>query len=193
MRSRWALVVMGAWLAGTICVSVVATENFYTIDRLLAERPNPHFAAAVTRIGQPEIRDMLRYLSSELNRLYFQLWNGAQLVLGACVLWLVRSSRSLPTGDAVAVMTPTERRRVQAGVAMMLAIVALMIVYLTPAIVSLGRSLDFVPRSPAPAGIERFWILHASYTTLEMIKLVTGCVVTYRIQAIWKHPERLPV
>src|SRR5436309_1951272 len=42
MRSRWALVAMGAWLAGTICVSVVATENFYTIDRLLAERPNPH-------------------------------------------------------------------------------------------------------------------------------------------------------
>ena len=163
MRQRWALVVMGAWLMGTICMSIVATENFYTIDRLLAERGNPAFASAVDRLGSPIGRDLLRYLSSELNRLYFQIWNVTQLVLGALALWLIPK--------------PAARKAVVA----MLAIVAMMLVSLTPAIVSLGRSLDFVPRDPAPAGLRRFWILHAAYTSLEMIELLIGGVVTFWI------------
>src|SRR6185436_9841294 len=85
---QWALVVIGAWLMGSICTSIVATQNFYTIDRLLAASPNDHFKSAVALLGQPQARDLLRYLSSELNRLYFQIWNGAQLVFGAVVLWL---------------------------------------------------------------------------------------------------------
>jgi hypothetical protein len=59
----------------------------------------------------------------------------------------------------------------------MLAIVVLMLVYLTPAIVSLGRELDFVPREPAPPGMSRFWVLHAAYTSLEMLKLAVGLIV----------------
>jgi len=82
-KRQWALVLLGAWMAGTICVSVVATQNFYTIDRLLAARANEEFAAVADRLGATESRDFLRYVSSELNRLYFQLWNGAQIVVEA--------------------------------------------------------------------------------------------------------------
>ena len=160
MKNRWALVVMGAWLMGTLCTSIVATENFYTIDRLLADRANLAFASAVDRLGSPQARDLLRYLASELNRLYFQIWNVTQIVLGALAFWLIAE------------------RRARRGVMLMVAIVLLMLVYLTPAIVSLGRSLDFVPRDPAPPRMQRFWILHAVYTTLEMIKLLIGGVVT---------------
>jgi len=167
MKHRWALVAMGAWLMGTICMSIVATENFYTIDRLLADRANPAFASAVERLGSPAGRDLLRYLSSELNRLYFQMWNIAQLVLGALALWLIARSGT------------QSLNRAALGVISMLAIVVVMLVYMTPAIVSLGRSLDFVPRDPAPPGMRRFWILHASYTTLEMFKLLLGAVVIF--------------
>ena len=31
MKDNWAMCAMGAWLTGTIIVSVVETENFYTI------------------------------------------------------------------------------------------------------------------------------------------------------------------
>jgi hypothetical protein len=164
MKQRCALVLVGAWLMATICMSIVATENFYTIDRLLAARANPSFASAVDRLGSPAARDLLRYLSSELNRLYFQMWNVAQLVLGVIALRLVAG-------------------RARRGVMAMLAIVVLMLAYLTPAIVSLGRSLDFVPRDPSPPGMQRFWILHAAYTSLEMIKLVVGVLVAYWIAA----------
>ena len=49
------------------------------------------------------------------------------------------------------------------------------------AIVSLGRSLDFVPREPSPPGMQRFWVLHAAYTSLETIKLLVGVLVTASI------------
>jgi hypothetical protein len=172
MKRQWALVAIGAWLAGTICMSTVATENFYTIDRLLEGSQSAAFTSMVQRLGQPQARDLLRYLSSELNRLYFQMWNVAQLALGGVTLWLIaRSSR-----DERVALQPAAR-----AVIAMLAIVVLMLVYLTPAIVSLGRSLDFVPRDPAPAGMQRFWILHAAYTSLEMIKLLVGAFVAVKL------------
>ena len=167
---EWALVVLGAWLMGSICTSVVATQNFHTIDRLLAASPNDHFRSAIAQLGQPQARDLLRYLSSELNRLYFQLWNGAQLAFGAVVLWLIVRSRH---GN------PIDIGRAARAVAAMLVIVIAMAAWLTPAIVALGRSLDFVPREPPPAGMQRFWVLHAAYTSLEMFKLLIGAVAAW--------------
>ena len=35
MKQCWAMFAMGAWLCGTLMTSVLATENFYTVDRLL--------------------------------------------------------------------------------------------------------------------------------------------------------------
>ncbi len=160
-KRNWAMFIMGAWMMGSICMSVVATENFYTIDRLLETSAKAEFYAAVQKLGHTPARDLLRYLSSELNRLYFQGWNIAQPVLGVAALWLA--------GGAP---------RIRRGILVMLGIVVLMLAYLTPQIVSLGRSLDFVPRDPAPPGMQRFWILHAAYTSLEMLKLVVGLAVT---------------
>jgi hypothetical protein len=165
MKARWALVVLGAWTMGSICVSLVATQNFYTVDRLLESRPNAAFAAMVQKLGQPAVRELLRFLSSELNRLYFQMWNVAQVVLGVTALWLV--SRRNAAGAKADGSAP----KIIVG---MLAVVVLMLLYLTPAIVSLGRELDFVPRDPAPPGMSRFWVLHAAYTSLEMLKLAAG-------------------
>jgi len=43
----------------------------------------------VDRLGAPAARDLLRYLSSELNRLFFRYWNLLQIPLGGVTLWLV--------------------------------------------------------------------------------------------------------
>ena len=161
MKSNWALVLLGVWLTGTVCVSVVATQNFYTVDRLLAKRATPAFNAIVDREGQPQARDFLRYLSSELNRLYFQMWNGTQVMIAWVMVWLVKKQR------------PAIRWLVAAMVVSTMAVAAM-----TPEIVTLGRSLDFVPREPAPPGMSRFWVLHGTYTSLEMIKLAIGTMAT---------------
>ena len=186
MKRRWALVVIGAWLIGSICMSVIASENFYTVDHLLGASSNAAFTELVQKLGQPAARELLRFLSSELNRLYFQMWNVAQAVLGVTMLWLVSGSEEQdPARVLRSDRAATQARRADPagpagkGVIVMLAIVVLMLAYLTPAIVSLGRELDFVPRDPAPPGMSRFWVLHAAYTSLEMIKLLVGGLVAF--------------
>lgn len=164
MKQRWAMFAMGVWLAGNVMVAVVAAENFYTVDRLLAGSTNRVFTSEVARVGHPRARDLLRYLSSELNRRYFQLWNATEVALGVLVLWLIARGPSAAT--------------IRWGVLGMVGLVVLAIVWLTPEIVSVGRSLDFVPRDPAPPALRRFWMLHGAYTFLEGCKLVVGVIVS---------------
>ena len=107
---------------------------------------------------------MLRYLSSELNRLYFQYWNLAQLPIGVLSLWLVGKG-----GHAT---------KPKWGIVAMLGIVLFLTALITPRIVSVGRALDFVPRVPPPSGLRTFGLLHATYTVFDGILLILGVLVT---------------
>jgi len=158
MRRDWAFCLIGAWIAGSVFMMIVATQNFHTVDRLLEGSENRAFRSVAQELGPARTRDLMRYVSSELNRLYFQGWNVAQLALGASLLWMVRNRR--------------DARRARTLIAAMVGIVVVMLVWLTPEITALGRRLDFVPRDPAPAELGRFWTLHAAYTVLEVVKLV---------------------
>jgi len=161
---QWAVFGMALWLMGTVGVAIVATQNFYTIDRLLEAQPNPLFSAAVKRLGPEEARDVLRYLSSELNRLYFQYWNLAQLAIGIFVLWMV-------------VKLPGSRWARWYVVAM-LGVVLFLTVVITPRMLYIGRQLDFIPRDPPPPGLRTFGLLHAAYSLLDGIMLILGIRVT---------------
>jgi len=44
--------------------------------------------------------------------------------------------------------------------------------------VSIGRTLDFVPRVPVPDGLRTFGLLHATYTVFDGIELILGFLVT---------------
>lgn len=165
----FAMFLMGCWLTGTIAMGVVATQNFYTIDRLLTANPNPTFKADVEKLGPGESRELLRYLSSELNRLYFQYWNLAELAIGITVLWLVVK---LPAFDQVKWL-----------IVSMLGIVLFLTVAITPPVVSVGRALDFVPRDPPPPALRTFGLLHAAFSVLDLIMLILGIVV---VRWLWK-------
>jgi hypothetical protein len=160
----WAIFCMGLWLMGTVCVGIVAAENFYTIDRLLKAEPNHAFALDIEKLGHDQTREVLRYLSSELNRLYFQYWNVAQLGLGILTLWLV--------GKLV------WAHKAKWGIVAMLGIVLFLTAVITPRIVSVGRALDFVPRVPPPDGLRTFGLLHAAYTVFDGIQVILGILVT---------------
>ena len=166
MKPRWAMFTMGAWLFGSLMMAIVAAENFYTIDRLLAGSTSSGFRSLVERLGQPEARELLRHVSSELNRLFFQLWNAAQLIMGLALLWAAGRDPS--------------RRKTRWGVIAMLVTVAAMI-GMTPAIMSIGRSLDFTPRNPPPPQLRQFWILHGAYSVLTIIQLAVGISLTVSI------------
>src|SRR5262249_13753632 len=155
---------MAVWLTGTVAMAIVATENFYRIDHIIGAQSNPVFASYIEKLGRDAIHDVMYYYSSELNRLYFQFWNVIQLVVGVLTLWLV-------------VKVPGSRRAKWEVVAM-LGIALFLTILITPRIVSVGRSLDFVPRVPPPDGLRTFGLLHATYTVLDGIQLILGVLVT---------------
>ena len=158
---------MGVWLMGTIFVSVVAAQDFYTIDRLLASPDNETFARMVEEIGPGDSRSLLRYLASELNRRFFQLWNLAQFRIGAAVLWLV--------------LGVPQASRLKWPLIGMLAVVAFLTIWVTPQIMAVGRGLDFVPREPEPQSLATFGMLHATYASLEVLKFAVGVLVAVGI------------
>ncbi len=119
---------------------------------------------------------MLRYLASELNRFYFYVWGWVQLILGAGCF-------------AIAALKLRQKKLV-IGFSSMLAVVAVMAFYVTPEIIEVGRSLDFVPREPPPPGMAAFGRLHAAYSILDLAKLLTGvwmAVVLVRLPADTKR------
>jgi len=160
---------MAVWLAGTFFIAIVATQNFYTIDRLLTGSPSGLFRNAVdTMKSAPTVRDMLRYLSSELNRLYFQYWNLAQLPLGILTLWLVSK-------------LPNSKHTTWEIIAMLSISLFLMLV-VTPEMLMVGRTLDFAPSDPVPAGLRTFGLLQTAYAVFSLINVVLGVLVTLWIQ-----------
>ena len=168
MRTHAASFCLGVWVMGTVCVSIVAMQNFYTIDRLLDGPSHAAFTAFVEDAGRDGARNVLRYLSSELNRLFFQLWNVAQVFLGGAVLWLLWGLRS-----PAAV-------RLRWTIVAMLVVVVVLTVGITPQILAIGRSIDFVPRDPPPPAVATFGVLHAAYTLLELAKCAGAVAV-----ALW--------
>jgi hypothetical protein len=159
---------MAIWLFGNLFMMVVATQNFYTIDRLIASSPSETFTSTAAAMQNPSAREMLRYLSSELNRLYFQYWNLAQLPLGIIALSLVSG-------------IPGSKPATWEIVSMLLVVLFLM-AFITPPLLRIGRSLDFVPRDPVPPQMRTFGLLHTAYTVFSVINLVLGFLVTLWLQ-----------
>lgn len=165
--SSVAVAVLGAWLGASLLMWFVAAGSFSTVDRVLRRAP-PEFAQSIAPMGVRQARLALRYLASEINRTCFRAYGWSQLVLGvALVLLLVRQS---PRETASLVM---------AG--LMLGLVLLLTLGVMPEIVRLGRSLDFVPRSPPPPEMNRFQMLHTAYTILDAAKVLIGAGLLVRL------------
>jgi hypothetical protein len=165
---------LGAWLVGTIIVGFVAAENFWIVDKLLATSVHPVFHTDVGLLPAGEARNLMRYLVSEQNRLFFVWWGWAEVILGIALL---------------AAAFTAQNSRSTLGITLMLAITLAMQFYFTPQIVDVGRTLDFVPRDPAPPQMSTFGWLHAAYSTLDLIKLVIGFWVVWRLL---KRPRTEP-
>ena len=155
-----ALVLLGAWLAMTICMWFAATRTFGTARQVL-EGSNPQFAETTKPLSPEQTHLALRHLASEINRTYFRAYGWAQLALGVALLILL--AREIPR-DSTALSI----------VGAMVVVVVALTFYVTPEVTALGRRIDFVPRDPAPPELSRFRTLHAAFSVLDGAKLLAG-------------------
>jgi hypothetical protein len=152
--------ILSAWLATTPFMWFAATKSFATVDRVLRTE-NPQFVEATKGMAGGQTRVVLRHLASEINRTYFWGYGVAQIVLGGVLLLLL--------------WRETPRDSLGLGVVCtMMGLVLILTFVITPMIVSLGRSIDFVPRNPPPPVMPRFWALHGAFTGLDGLKFLGG-------------------
>ena len=155
-----AVAILGAWIASTLCMWFAATRSFSTVEGVL-KRAEPQFVETTKPLGEGPTRVVLRYMASEINRSLFRGYGALQIGLGAILFLLV--------------WRQTPRNSVDIGVAAtMLALSVILTLVITPKLVSLGRSIDFVPRNPPPPVMPRFWALHGLFTGLDGVKLLAG-------------------
>ena len=171
MLARIAILLLGAWICGTVLMAVVATLNFRTVDRILT-RTGAEASPTFEEIPEKARRPALRHLASELNRLFFGAWGIAQLVLGGGVLALLFFQT--PRGMTNIVL---------AGV--LVALVLIAAAFLTPSMVAVGRQIEFLPRDNPPPHLAQqlatFGKLHAAYSSLDLLKLVLAVFLSVRL------------
>ena len=145
----------------------VAAESLSSVDRLLA-RPHPVATAQFKALGRGDARLLLRYQVSEQNRRYFENWEVAQIIMGGLFFFFLLFATS-------------ENKFALSVVLVMIAGVLVQRFLLTPGMISLGRTIDFVPPG-APSGERtQFWVLHSWYWGVEVVKWVLGLVLAARL------------
>src|SRR5579862_1833280 len=158
---RIAAFLSGCLILGSAFMIFVATQNFQTVDRVLAAPP-AEAAQMFQTLGADNSRLLLRYLAGEENRLFFVTWEWMQIALGIAL---------------TAILLFSIRTGLLAGLAGGMVIVALFQHFrVTPEMISLGRMIDF-GTGTGSAAYSQFWRLHGLYGVLEVAKLALEIVV----------------
>ena len=162
MRIHWhrvAAFLTGCLILGSLFMIFVATQNFATVDRVLAAPPQ-QAAQMFQTLGPENARLLLRYLAGEENQLFFVSWELAQIGLGVLL---------------TAVLLVSIRSRLLAGIAGAMAIVGLFQHFgVTPQMIALGRLVNF---GEGGAAYSQFWRLHGLYGVLEVLKLALWAIM----------------
>ncbi len=161
-HGRIAAFLLGCWIAGSLFMALVATQNFGIADRVL-NSPPPQVSKMIDTLGHENARQLFRHLAGEENRLYFYNWETVQLALGVVLtgfLLFGLDHRLLASlAGALLVLTLFEHFKV------------------TTEMLWLGRSIDFVPRAAESGARSQFGKLHALYGVIEVLKLLLAVAI----------------
>jgi len=151
---------LGAWLAGGLFMDMVVTQNFRSVDRLLA-KPAPGAAQQFEKLGPGAARVLLRHQVSEQNRWYFETWGLTEALIGAALLLIL-------------IFGSTEKNFSLLLALLMLLIAIVQRFALTPQMVVLGRVIDWIPIDQPSPERSRFWMLHNAFVGLELVNWALG-------------------
>jgi len=160
--TRISAFLLGALLLGGLFLAFAATRNFRAVDAVL-HSPPPEASKMVQTLGPQNARQLLRYLAGEENRSYFEIWEFAQLLLGALLtgflLFGVENRLLASLAGAMFILTLFQHFKI------------------TPEILWMGRSIDFLPNSAESQVRDQFWKLHGIYSGIEVVKMLLAVLV----------------
>ena len=167
MRAALLLLLCGLWLGLLFASWAVASATFRTAEAVAALGPGAGAGDHVARVASDTRRPLFRFVASEINRWMFGRFGWAQVALAVVVALLAWSFGGAVRWLSVFALLAVA---VQGGL-------------LGPAILELGRSIDFVARPLPPDVGRRFGLLHGGYVVLDLAKaaaLIALAVVVAR-------------
>lgn len=161
-RRRLFLVLLAAWLTGTLAVWITASNNFRHAKSVFDHAEQSGLAKKLAPLSAEDSREVMRHLASEINRSIFRFWDKLQVAVAVAALWL---------GWAL-----TARWK-RTALAAALVISLLLVCWITPTVLTLGPPLDFVLREPEPPTWPQFMLYHSLYLILDGVKMVAIAAV----------------
>lgn len=153
----------------------VATGNFRTVDRIL-ESPQPPVADLIQKLDAENARIFLRHLAGEQNRRHFDRWETIQLglavTLAVTLFFGVRANRLIMGA---------------CGLLLLLVIVQHWLI--TPELLLLGKSIEFVSGGEFSMDRVRFQSYHRTYSALEILKMALAAGLSVRL-LIYRNRRR---
>jgi hypothetical protein len=159
---RIVCLILGLWLGGGIIMAWFGARSFAIPDQVL-NQSNPAFALQTKPLGTAT-KSVLKHEVVQMNRWLFQSWEGLQIAIGVfffCYLLFGTIEGKFTLFLAL----------------MMLILTAVQRLGISPALGSLGSSLDYLPQETVASERAKFWLLHSSYIGIELAKLGIGMIV----------------
>jgi hypothetical protein len=161
-HTRIAAFLLGSLLLGSLFLAFVATRNFRAVDAVL-DAPPAEASKMIQTLGHSNARQLLRYLAGEENRSYFETWELAQIVIGVALTGIL--------------LFGVENRLLASLAGAMLVLALFQHFKITPDLLWMGRSVDFVPAAAESQARDQFWKLHGIYSGIEVVKMLLAVTV----------------
>ena len=164
---RLSALALGGWLAGSLLVAAFQVENTRSVDRLI-RTPAREAVDVLAKMQESEVRAVMLYHASEINRLVTGYWEMTQFALGALVL-------------AGLFFSPSGSKYPAVMCVLMLATVAFLHWFMTPQIENLARVASFAKTAQESVAEDRLRSLQTGYSTAEYLKLAIGFLMAWAL------------
>ncbi|MBI5280868.1 MAG: hypothetical protein HY858_04230 [Candidatus Solibacter usitatus] len=160
---RLTAILISIWFGGILVVALAAPAAFKSVDSVLASPPAVT-AKALKQLGPTAVREILHYQVGEANRLMFETWGIAQLLLGVSIFLLLLF------------LSTAGRPALGLALAMML-MAALMNFVLIPRISEIGRDMRASLQARPGETMQKFGLLHLGFTAFELAVVLLGTIL----------------
>ena len=162
---RLASLAMGGWLAGSLLLIAITTQNVRVVERLV-RTPSKTAAESMVRMQESDVRLLMNYHAEDLNRWAYGIWEVTQMVLGLAVLL----SLFLSAGG---------KRYTMILCVIMISTVIFQHWFVTPQMGKLAQVATFVKSDQVSVERDRLVSMQSAYTTTEAVKIGLGVLLAW--------------
>ena len=156
---------LGIWLGASIMADFATFQNFDNVNGFLQSPGSVSTSVQIGAIGPDQARTLLRRYVGESNASTLFVWERVSAVVIIVVFYLL-----LFGGNS---------NRIDLGCVILMLAIVIGQHFITPQISDLGRQMDDLPTQRSLRAT--FGILHGTYSSLEIVKVLLGLFVVYRL------------